>query len=243
MNIPITADQYGRFDGVTKLDLIYGSRLFNVHREDSDYDIISLYDYNQVFKEKFYYPNIHSFKYEDTENNVDRVLMTHEQFWNAFYSGDGTMYADIVLFNENIFLFDSFKLSGTLSEKRLAMCRTYKVIKGYCGTAKRDLASISTIKDAVEKEKIIRRSTKNLYIAECLIENIFPEMETIQKIFLQDPVEQVSVLAGKETLLRQTANDLFNAHKIENYFIHKTEDDLLNIMLHGNNLKEYIFKK
>jgi predicted nucleotidyltransferase len=234
MNIPITKEQHERFADVTKYDLVYGSRLFGVHREDSDWDIISLYEYEDVFGPKQHFlPNIHSFKYEDTEKNEDRIYMTYEQFWKAFYDGDGTMYADIILFG-NYFAYDALKL-----------CRAYKIIKGYCGTAKRDLLTAKR-STPEERKKIFHRSAKNLYIAGCLIDNEYPDIEHIRNVVFKQAegvTASVDTLLKAETYLREEANKLFNSHEIENYHIPTTDDELLNIMLSGNNLKEYIFKK
>lgn len=224
MNIPINKELATRLEKHVKNTYLYGSRLFGVHNNDSDYDIIKLYHYDDVFEENYFLPNMHSFQYSDTENNSDIVYMTYEQFWNAFYNADGTMYADIILFSG---WFDNVTA--------LNMCRTYRIIKGFCGTAKRDLNAFNKV------EKIVRRSAKNLYIAECFINNTFPDIKHIHKIFKSDFIARE--LLQKEEELRKQANALFNSHELNNYHIPTTDDELLNIMLHGNNLTEYIFKK
>lgn len=223
MNIPITKELAQRLDEHVKEEILYGSRLFNVHTENSDYDYICLYNYEDVFKENYFLPNIHSFQY--SEGNADIIYMTYEQFWNAFYNADGTLYADIILFSE-----------WFSSDEALKMCRSYKIIKGYCGTAKRDMDL-----NKQKLEKINRRSAKNLYIAECLLDNIMPDLNVIKNIF--NTTQIVNELREKEEKLRNRAAMLFAANNLDNYHIPVTDDPLLNIMLHGNNLKEYIFKK
>lgn len=223
MNIPITKELARRLDEHVKKELLYGSRLFGTHNDDSDYDYVCLYEYDDVFKEKCYLPNIHSFQH--SEGNTDIIYMTYEQFWNAFYNADGTLYADIILFS------DWFS-----NDEALKMCRAYKIIKGYCGTAKRDMDL-----NKQKLEKINRRSAKNLYIAECLLNNEMPKLDVIKEIF--NTTQIVSELRQKEEDLRKRASMLFAANNLDNYHIPVTEDPLLNIMLHGNNLKEYVFKK
>jgi len=223
MNIPINKEQAHRLFAHVKQQFLYGSRLFGTHTEESDYDLVMLYHYDDVFEENHYLPNIHSFQYNNEEENADIIFMTYEQFWKSFYDADGTLYADIILF------------SGWFSnDEALRMCRAYKIIKGYCGTAKRDLTN-------VKEEKLIRRSEKNLYIANCLLANKFPELKVIQTIYKN--TYDVNYLRLNEKFIREEANELFNKNELSNYSIPTTEDDLLNIMLHGNNLKEYIFKK
>lgn len=225
MNIPINKEQADRLFPHTKDSFLYGSRLFGTHTEESDYDIVMLYDYKDVFDENYYLPNIHSFQYTNEEENVDIIFMTYEQFWKSFYDADGTLYADIILFSK------MFR-----QDKAQKMCTSYKIIKGYCGTAKRDLTSSGCT------DKIIKRSAKNLYIAKCLLNNKYPELNDIKEIFNNNNLD-VKELLKTEKLIREQANELFNQNKLPNYSIPTTEDDLLNIMLHGNNLKEYIFKK
>jgi len=223
MNIPIRKELAQRLDLHVNVSFVYGSRLFNVHTPESDYDIIALYVYDDVFDQQYFLPNQHSFQYTDTENNKDIIYMTYEQFWNAFYNADGTMYADIILFS-----------NWYSNKEALSMCRSYKIIKGYCGTSKRDLTNV---KDA----KVIKRSAKNLYIASCLLNNEYPSLKQIQKLYKS--TLNVEYLLEQEQLLRTKAQELFNQNTLPNYVIPTTEDELLNIMLHGNNLKEYIFKK
>lgn len=225
MNIPINKEQADRLFPHTKDSFVYGSRLFGTHTPESDTDIVMLYSYKDVFDENYYLPNIHSFQYTDTENNKDIIFMTYEQFWKSFYDADDTLYADIVLFTKNWFS----------NHEALRMCRSYKIIKGYCGTAKRDLTSSNCT------DKIIKRSAKNLYIAECLLNNEMPQLKQIQNIYKQN--FDINYLLKNISELREQANELFNKNELSNYSIPTTEDDLLNIMLHGNNLKEYIFKK
>lgn len=224
MNIPITREQAYRLFPIVKQSFLYGSRLFDTHTPESDYDMVMLYNYDDMFDENYFLPNLHSFQYTDVQNNKDINFLTYEQFWTAFYNGDGTMYADIIMFSR---WFDNVK--------SLQMCRTYKIIKGYCGAAKRDLTTSGKI------DKVVKRSAKNLYIAECLISNIFPDMKIIQSIFKSE--HNIKQLLEFEKVLRKNANDLFNSNDIGNYFIINTDDDLLNIMLQGNNMKEYNFKK
>lgn len=228
MNIPINKQQYERLLPHVKQCFLYGSRLFKTNTEESDYDILMLYNYNDVFVDNYFLPNLHSFQYTDNENNKDIIIMTYEQFWNAFYNADGTLYADIILFSDSYYFTEALK-----------MCRTYKIIKGYCGTVKRDLFN------AEGNNKLVARSAKNLYIAKCLVCNIFPDIAEIRNILntKKSDNETIKALLKNEIIIRKQANEMFNTHKLNNYYIPENDDDLLNIMLHGNNLKEYIFKK
>jgi len=219
MNIKITKEQHERLCTSKYIQYEFGSRLFGTNREDSDYDYMRVYNYNSVYKERVRgLPSIHSLQYDDSENNSQYIWVTEEQFWANLNSGDGTIHSDILLFSE------------VDREYILKFCRTFKIIRAYCGVAKRDLKLHNS------KNKLFH-ANRSLYIAECLIDNILPTKEKIQEIALN--LENKEVLLQKEIRLRQKASDMYQNHLLHNYYIPKTEDDLLNIILEANNTREF----
>jgi hypothetical protein len=219
MNIKINKEQHERLCKTNYYEYKFGSRLFGTNREDSDYDYMRIYNYKDVFKEDFKgLPNIHSLQYDDSENNSQYIWVTQEQFWENLISGDGTIHSDILMFSEN-------RINNCLE-----ICRTFKIIRAYCGVSKRDLKLHNS------KNKLFH-ANRSLYIAECLIDNILPTKEKMQEIALN--LENKEVLLQKEIRLRQKASDMYQNHLLHNYYIPETEDDLLNVLLSANNIREF----
>lgn len=86
MNIKITKEQHERLSNQFFNEYIFGSQLHGIASEDSDEDYIRVYDFDDVFPLERYtlpynLPNIHSFQYDDVENNKQYVWMSEEQFW------------------------------------------------------------------------------------------------------------------------------------------------------------------
>lgn len=222
MNIKITKEQHERLCKVNYHEYLFGSRLFGTHREESDYDYMRIYNYGDVFGNEFKgLPNIHSLQFDNPENNSQYIWVTHEQFWGNLMSGDGTIHSDILMFSEN------------RTPNCLKLCRTFKIIRAYCGVAKRDLKLHNS------KNKLFH-ANRSLYIAECLIDNILPTKEKIQEIALK--LENKELLLQKEVRLRQKASEMYQNHLLHNYYIPDTEDDLLNVILQANNLREFRYE-
>lgn len=225
MNIKITKEQHERLNTSRYIQYEFGSRLFGTNREDSDYDYMRVYDYDSVFGEKYKgYPNIHSFQYDDFVNNSQYIWVTQEQFYANLMSGDGTIHSDILLFS---------KESEKIGDQVLKMCRTFKIIRAYCGVAKRDLKLHNS------KNKLFH-ANRSLYIAECLIDNILPKKEEIQKIALD--LKDKKYCTDLEAYLRQKASDMYQNHLLENYYIPDTGDDLLDIMIQANNTRQFKYE-
>jgi len=225
MNIKITKEQHERLNKSRYIEYEFGSRLFGTNKEDSDYDYMRVYNYDSVFKEKVNgLPSIHSFQYDDLENNSQYIWVSEEQFWANLKSGDGTIHSDILLFTGG---------NERIGEQVLKTCRTFKLIRAYCGVAKRDLKLHNN------KNKLFH-ANRSLYIAECLIDNILPKKEEIQKIALN--LKDKKYCIEMEGYLRQKASDMYQNHLLENYYIQETDDDLLNIMLQANNTRQFHYE-
>jgi len=223
MNIKITKEQHDRLCQTKFTEHPFGSRLFGTHRPDSDYDFIRVYKYSNVFGDKNYYlPNIHSFQYDESDNNTQYIWMTLEQFYGGLWSGDGTMQADI-------FMFGDYHKDVPLKEK-VEVVRTYKIIRAYLGVAKRDLKLHNT------KNKLFH-ANRSLYIAESLIGNNLPELNVIQS--LCDNLANKETVLEKVEIARKMLNSMYEKREIENYYVPLTKDDLLNVLLSSNNTREF----
>ena len=221
MNVKINQEDHDRLSKCRFKQFLFGSRLFGTHNGDSDYDYIRIYNFRDAFPGEVtsHLPNIHSFQFDDTKNNSQYVWMTQKQFWGNLYSGDGTMQSDVVMF------------SGTYEEDEiLNMCRTYKIIKAYCGVAKRDVQ----LHGKDRKKRF--HAERSLYIADCLIKNVVPNIETIQTL-KGDTTETYLLVLAKE--LRAEASRMYERKELHNYNINNTKDDLLNKMFEANNIREF----
>lgn len=222
MNVKITKEQHERLCKSEYLEYEFGSRLFGTNRKDSDYDYMRIYKYNSVFKPVVKgLPSIHSFQYDDVENSSQYIWVTEEQFWANLMSGDGTIHSDILLFSKDSKLFNN---------KVMEMCRTYKIIRAYLGVVERDLKLHKT------GNKLFH-ANRGLYIAECLINNKLPKKEIIQE--LAKNLESKEAVLEKTKINRKIASKMYENRELENYYIPDTEDDLLNIMLQANNIREF----
>ena len=219
MNIKITKEQHERLCKSKYVEYKFGSRLFGTNKEDSDYDYMRVYKYESVYNEHYKgLPNIHSLQYDDYENNSQYIWATEQQFWCNLFSGDGTINSDILMF------------SNGADEEVLKVCRTFKIIRAYCGVSKRDLKLHNS------KNKLFH-ANRSLYIAESLINNVLPTKEKIQEIALN--LKNKDWCLHKEIELRRKASDMYQNHLLHNYYIPETDDNLLNIILQANNTREF----
>lgn len=125
-------------------------------------------------------PNIHSFQFDDI--GVQYIWMTESQFYRGLFSGDGNNLADIVL------------LSGEF-ENSLFLCRTYKIIKGFIGVARRDLK----LHGNNDKKKF--HALRSFYMAEKLMRKEMPLIEDIKRLY-KEPLPSKEELQNKEQKLR-----------------------------------------
>lgn len=221
MNIKITKEQHERLCKVDFEEYLFGSQLHGISNENSDRDFIRVYNQHAIFERNFYsyLPNIHSFQYDDVENNTQYVWMSEEQFWRNLWSGDGNMTADVVI------------LSNRFTEP-LHLCYTYKIIKGYLGTGKRDL------KLHGKNDKKRFHAYRSFMMAEKLMQRELPTQLDIIEL-KKSYLPPTSVLIELEKVLRTRLNDMFQNNEILSYPVWKLEDNLLNLQVSSNNIKEF----
>ncbi|HRX44345.1 MAG TPA: hypothetical protein P5059_03805 [Candidatus Dojkabacteria bacterium] len=235
MNIKITRDEHEWLESNLPFnEYLYGSRLLGNFTKDSDYDYLRIFNTNDI---EYYYttaakylPNVHALQYTENQNK-QYVWMSERQFWANFFSGDGSMLTDIILF------CDGFVLEGD----KLLLCYSYKVIKGLLGITRRDLKKHKTW------EKRVRYSRKSLYMAECLISKELPHIDTVKYILneslnIQDlPSIQIE-LSKKESMLRLKLRDMLNDNQITFYPQFKEDLHILDRLIIGNNTKEFRYE-
>lgn len=230
MNIKINKDQFNFLYNLKYQEIEFGSKLYGTDSEFSDTDIMVFYNKLQNWN-LLGYPNIHQFQFDDLENNRQYIFTTEEQFWKNQRSGDSTINSDIILFTN---LFTTTEL------EKVAMCRTYKVLKAYLGFAKRDLKEIK------KKHKFFH-ALRGLYVVQSLLESKLPQLSEI-KALKQNSISvekemNYSELAQKylaeEKSLRQELNQMFDENKIKKYYIPDIEKDLYRLMIEANNNKEF----
>jgi len=222
MNIKINKEQHEYLCTLVYKEYLFGSRLHGIATADSDNDFIRVID--DLFYESFdtkakYLPNIHSWQFDDKENNTQYVWMTRRQFYHNLFSGDGNMIADVVL------------LSGEFDDC-MFLCHTYKIIKGYLGVAKRDLK----IHGNDPKKRF--HAFRSIYMAKCLMINELPTVDGIIDLKRQDlPLKEA--LYEQENQLRLTLNDMLNNNLIDTYPVFEEQNQLIKLMISCNNIKEF----
>lgn len=227
MNIKITKEQHERLCKLDFEEYLFGSQLHGIANENSDFD------YVRVISDSFYLsfnsfarflPNIHSFQFDDV--GVQYIWMTESQFFRGLFSGDGNNLADIVL------------LSGKF-ENPLFICRTYKIIKGFLGVAKRDLK----LHGNNSKKKF--HSIRSMMMAEKLMKNKLPTVEDIQfykNYYDTNATPTKRQLESKEQQLRFELNQMLNRGEIDLYPKFIEQDELIQILTSSNNIKEFKYE-
>jgi hypothetical protein len=230
MNIKITKKQYDSIKEFVIYKFIFGSHLHGTNNEESDRDVICIID--NIFDEFTpktlgkYLPNQNTFQYDDLENNVQNIYMTETQFFNGLFSGDANIVADIVL------LSPSFKIEYEYTnEQLLFMCRTYKIIKSYLGMVKRDLKYFD--KNPKKQKHCIR----GLYMTECLINNILPNVIDIKKSKIISRIE----ITERWSELRDKSNKMFEKDELTLYPIFKESNEIMDLLVKSNNIKEFSY--
>lgn len=220
MNVKITKEQHEYLCALGYNEYLFGSQLHNIATKDSDFDYVRVIQ--DSFYDKFktlasYLPNIHSWQFDG--GNVQYVWMTERQFYHNLFSGDGNMIADIVL------------LSGKFDDS-LFLCKTYKIIKGYLGVAKRDLK----LHGNLDKKKF--HALRSMYMAECLMNNIVPTVRNIQ--YLKGNVlPSKQELWDKEVVLRDRLNLMLNNKELAMYPLFIEQNSLAQVMNQTNNTIEF----
>lgn len=225
MNVKINKSQFEYLNLYQIGKYLFGSQLHGIAKEGSDYDyVIVLNDilYKRFDTKAIYLPNFHSYQYDCEEENTQYVLMTETQFYRNLFSGDGNMIADIVLLNEN----------HPDYENRMHLCRTYKVIKGYLGVAKRDL------KMHGDNEKKRFHALRSLYMASSLIDRDPPSTLGI-KVLTIGEIPTKEILFEREKVYRLLLNDRLNNGEIDLYPNFKEGNELIQIMTNSNNIREF----
>jgi hypothetical protein len=224
MNVKISKEIFDKLSLFEINRFLFGSRLHQVNSIDSDFDYVIMLD-NKIldnFKtEAKYLPNIHSFQFDDIENNTQYVLMTESQFYHNLFSGDGNMIADIVLFNEYF------------SSKSLFLCSGYKTIKGYLGVAKRDLKLHSNL----PKKRF--HAIRSLITAEALMDKRLIDLSEYKYYFDNKLSLIVDELYEKERNLRNRLNDMLDNKEIDLYPRFQESDEILQILINTNNIREF----
>lgn len=218
MNIKISKEQHERLSSHEYDEFLFGSQLHGIATEESDSDYIRLYWYEDVFDVgiESFLPNIHSFQYDDVENNKQYVWLTHQQFWRNLWSGDGNMLADVVIFDERF-------------EDKLQLVRTQKVIKGYLGVAKRDL------KLHGNNEKKRFHAFRSLEMAEMLMMYAIPTSGDIVALKAQKLPTKGELMSREKELRAKLIKD----ESIPMYPNFSQSDPLLRLMVNSNNIKEF----
>ena len=222
MNIKITQEIHDYLYKNSKWQsYTFGSQLHGIATENSDLDLIYIYElkdsFNTIAK---YYPNIHSLQYDAKEINVQAVWMTTEQFYQNLFSGDGNMCADIVILNSN------FKANA------LYYCYTYKVIKGYLGVAKRDL------KLHAQDPKKRFHAARSLMFAEYLMQQKLPTKHDIQNLYKKE-LKDKEYYWEKEAMLRDELNVLLYLAQINMYPAVTELNPVHQLIAEANNIREF----
>lgn len=221
MNIIINKEEKEYLHGLVIKKITIGSHLYGTNNENSDIDYLNIYKTTELELNSGL-PNYHQFQYKDP-NNIDWLYTSELQFWKNFYSGDSSINTDVVLFTDYV-----------NDDKKLKLCRTYKVIKAYLGFAKRDLKQIN--KDSSK----LFHAKRGLYCADKLINGKLPLISDIQDIY--NGVTMDITLQGLiwiENEIRTKLNELYNSNEIKSYYIEQTKNTLFDKLLDSNNIKEF----
>lgn len=185
MNIHITQEQFDVLMPHSTEKYIIGSYYYDYATENSDTDILCIYDSNQLDMSVLYSYGIFSnlqLQYKDLENKMDYVFTTRPQFWGNLLSGDSQINLEVALFELN---YDP------------AYFKSFKILRGLLGVAKRDWkASSSDINR-------LRHARKMLYIAKEIYYEGEVNKDVINSIFY---MTEDQLLDEKQLLSQEIAN-------------------------------------
>lgn len=221
MNIKINEEEYLELGLYIENSYVIGSRLYNTHTEDSDYDI--LYIIKPFLKSDNYYPNWHQFQYDSEDGTRQNMFTTKERFYRNLFSGESTINADIIMFTD----FDDLSPS-----EKLNYCRTYNVIKAFLGFAKRDLNRYNS-----GKNKHFH-AARSIYCAEKLMNNELPKLEELSKYVSLTLDELFSKCAS----LRIRCNYMMNNKELTMFpkeLIFEPKSSLERKIMEANNILEF----
>lgn len=219
MNIELNKEQHEFLEKFSYTELLFGSRLYQTHTEDSDYNYVRIIvdsryeDYQRENDICRYLQNVHSFQYDHTEVNIQIIWMTERQFFSNLFSGDRNILADIVLLNKD------FRINYS-EIKPLHLCRTYKIIKGYLDVARRDLNLYP------KHEKKLSHAFRSLMFAEFLMNNELPTVKDIQNQKILIDLPSSDTLLNLEKELRTRLSDMLTSGKLDLYPVFKEENEL-----------------
>ena len=221
MNIKINEEEYLELGLYIENSYVIGSRLYNTHTEDSDYDI--LYIIKPFLKSDNYYPNWHQFQYDSEDGTRQNMFTTKERFYRNLFSGESTINADIIMFTD----FDDLSPS-----EKLNYCRTYNVIKAFLGFAKRDLNRYNS-----GKNKHFH-AARSIYCAEKLMNNELPKLEELS-IYVSLTLDE---LFSKCASLRIRCNYMMNNKELTMFpkeLIFEPKSSLERKIMEANNVLEF----
>lgn len=228
MNIKITKEHHDCLCTLPYKEYLFGSQLHGIANKNSDFDYVRVISddfYLSFTSLAKYLPNIHSWQY-DGDNNTQYVWMTEKQFYHNLFSGDGNMLCDIVI------------LSGKF-DNPLFLTRTYKIIKGYIGVTKRDLK----LHGNTEKKQF--HALRSLYMADELLDGELPTVEKIKQLYKNYSgvnLPSKEYLVKKEQELRNRLNDMLNKGEIDMYPKFIESNELVQIMINTNNIREFKYE-
>ncbi len=218
MNIIINREEHEFLQEITVSRFLIGSHLYGTVHEGSDTDYLCVY---ATSEEELYagLPTVHQFQYKDLAGNTDWNYCSEMQFRKNLYSGESVIQADIVLFTN-------------YSDKKLELCRTYKVIKAYLGFARRDLKE-----SGKGREKKLWHAARSLYCAAELLEGWLPDLAGVQNLYARQQDRQQ--LEEQEQELRAIANRQYEQGLLQQYYIEACGHLLWQKLLDSNNNKEF----
>ena len=100
MNLHITQEQFNVLLPICTEKYVIGSQYYGFASEDSDTDILCVYDQSGLDISALNHYGIFSniqLQYKDLENNVDYVFTTRPQFWGNLLSGDSQINLEVAL--------------------------------------------------------------------------------------------------------------------------------------------------
>ena len=182
MNLHLTKEQFEILLPHTTEKYIVGSQYYGHASDDSDTDMLCIYDDtgldNSILKSYGIFSNL-QLQYKDLDNKIDYVFSTRPQFWGNLLSGDSQINLEVALFE--------LEYGGEYF-------RSFKILRGLLGVAKRDLkASASDVNR-------LRHAEKMVFITQQIYNNFGIAKDTITNIFSQD---DDMVLEGKELLTKR----------------------------------------